>query len=143
MAQITTLFGVFDHIKQLIATAESHYLALQSVDAKIKKQEQELKHLQDLLTSNSSTTEEKSVEKLLVSKEQALLEDQIHILYQRSLSKELNIEEAKKLDIFLRNLNLIKGQATGIVGTTSKKFKQDMSESRLIQIASTPTLKDE
>lgn len=143
MAKILTLFGSFDSPKELINFSNAQYLALQSADLKIKKLEEEVKHLQQLLSSTTPILGEQKVETLLVTKEEALIDEQINILYQRSLSKELNLEETKKLDLFIKNKNLLKGQATGIIDTKSKRLKQEISEARLIQIASTPIQSDE
>lgn len=50
------------------------------------------------------------VERFIVSPEEALIEEQISIIQNRSYGQELSLEDVKKLDILLKNKTLVKTQ---------------------------------
>ena len=63
--------------------------------------------------------------------EELICVEQIKILKDRSQSKELDINDVKKLDLLIKNLRLIRSQPTGNVNANYR----DVSEADLVAIA--------
>lgn len=73
-----------------------------------------------------------AVEKVIVSPERALIEDQIAMIQARSYMKELNLEDVKKLDILLKHSKILKEQDSALDG---KSKPVALSPDELIKIA--------
>jgi len=63
--------------------------------------------------------------------EELICVEQIQILKERSKTRELDINDVKKLDLLIKNLRLIRSQPTDNITTSSR----DVSEDDLIAIA--------
>jgi len=101
---------------------------------KISKQEEEIKHLQLLLTNTTQIIGENRIERIIKTPEEALIDGQIEILQSRSLGQELSLEEVKKLDLLLKNKILIKKDNAG--NTLEGRSKQlPYSNSQLLELA--------
>lgn len=90
-----------------------------------KKLQEKLDHCEKLLKSNSH---------LLVNNtndEEIICVQQIEILRKRSMEKELDINDVKKLDILIKNLNLIRSKPTDVIDVSSR----DVSQEELLAIA--------
>jgi hypothetical protein len=106
--------------------------------------EAQLKTIKSLMNKNKLLEEEivqlrqmlsvPTVEKVIVTPEQALIEDQILIIQNRSYLQELSLEDVKKLDLLLKNKLLIKRADPKTVD--GKSSYQKMSDTQLLEIAS-------
>ena len=67
--------------------------------------------------------------------EELICVEQIQILKERSKTRELDINDVKKLDLLIKNLRLIRSQPTDNINTTAR----DVSEEDLLVIASKST----
>jgi hypothetical protein len=67
-----------------------------------------------------------------VSTEELICIEQIELLRSKSLGRELTLEEAKKLDLFVKNLRLAREQATQVIDTVDY---QTLSQEELENIA--------
>jgi hypothetical protein len=74
------------------------------LNVKIKEQQEEISHLKRMLITNNE------VEKVILTPEEALIEDQILLIQDRSYGKELSLEDVKKLDILLKAKKTIKDE---------------------------------
>ncbi len=124
----------FKDILQLTAFAEAQHKTIDKLTKRCTELQEEVEHLKTLI---SSTTEllpkEQNVTKIIVSKEEAVLDAQINLLYQRALDKELTLEETKKLDLLIKNKEAIKEKS---IPAKSKKFdRKDVSDAELILLA--------
>ena len=70
---------------------------------------------------------------LRVSSEEIICLEQIEILRGRSNNRELSLDEVKRLDILIKNLRLIREQATQVI---SSGDYSDVEEADLVAIAS-------
>lgn len=69
---------------------------------------------------------------LRVSSEEIICLEQIEILRGRSNNRELSLDEVKRLDILIKNLRLIREQATQVI---SSGDYSDVEEADLVAIA--------
>lgn len=129
------------NLKDLRDYALAQYLALEGASNKIKKLEDEVIHLKSLLVSATPLVNDQKIERIVVSKEQALIEAQIEILHNRALQKELSLDETKKLDLLVKNLRLIKIEQPAIPVKSVKL--PEINEANLIRLASISTKNDD
>jgi len=135
MANIVTLYGEFPEVKSLVTYSNAQFVALKEAIDKIKKLEEEIAHLQQLLASTTPLTETPKVEKIIKSPELVICETQIKILQNRALQKELTLEEVKIFDLLLKNMRLLMGDPTTIEGEKNKNLKLVYSDADLVKIA--------
>lgn len=109
---------------------EAQHRSIISLNKQIQEQQEEIAQLKTMLAQNPN-----NVQKVILSPEQALIEEQIFMIQQRSYAKELTLEDVKKLDILLKNKNLIKEKDT--LKADSKKLGYTNVD--LVQIAQGPT----
>lgn len=67
-----------------------------------------------------------------ITKEELICIQQIKILHDRSIQRELSLEEVKKLDLLVKNLKLI---TESITDKNSENKIRDVSEDLLVSIA--------
>lgn len=103
---------------------------LQSANAQLQKEIDELKVL---LAKSVPLVGQGPVEKIIVSPEQALLDDQISMIQQRAYLKELNLEDVKKLDILLKNKKVLRDEAKTLEGKSKPIVA--LSKEDLLKIA--------
>lgn len=133
---IETLAGKFANEIDLQEYCDKQYKIIQKITEENKKLKEDIDHLKFILASNTETLLTTSSEpiKIIVSKEQALLEEQINIIQNRSIGIELTLEDTKKLDLLLKNLNLIKESSPKTYELRPKKIKAHVDG--LLEIAS-------
>lgn len=68
--------------------------------------------------------------------EELICIEQIQVLKQKSSTRELSLDEAKRLDLFIKNLRLIREQSTEVINSTDYR---DLGEEALVRIASSTT----
>ena len=93
---------------------QSQYL-FKSVDKYQKENEalrKEVIHLKELLTFTAPLINKEV--KIEVPLEQSACEIQLRMLHEKSKTRELTLEETKRLEILIKSLYLIKDKATGI-----------------------------
>jgi predicted ribosome quality control (RQC) complex YloA/Tae2 family protein len=138
MKQISTIAGEFEDLVMLQQYCNSQYDIIKTLTEDNVKMKGEIEHLKSLLASASplmTPTQAQATPKLAVSKEQAILEMQIEKMTMDAMSRQLTLEETKRLDLLIKNLHLVKGQATQI---TENKFYGNFSDSELMSIACQP-----
>jgi hypothetical protein len=59
--------------------------------------------------------------------------EQIDLLRGKSASRELSLDEVKRLDLLIKNLRLIREESTEVINTAS--YSTDISEDTLVAIA--------
>lgn len=110
LCTILTLAGKFKSISELQEYSNKQYTALQKAADKIKQQEDEIQHLRELLTNATPLMGQGPVEKRIITPEEAICEKQISLLQERGMTKELTLEEVKRLDLLIKNLRLVQGK---------------------------------
>lgn len=120
--------------KQLEEYATAQFLALQSAAVQIKKLQEEVTHLQKLLSDTVPQLGDSKVETLIKTPEQCIIDAQIGLLMQRAIQKELTLEETKQLDLLIKNKRLLSGDSTEISGEKVKN-KKSIPEAQLIRLA--------
>ena len=93
---------------------------------KCQELEEKLNHANEIISNMGSS--------LVVGNtndEELICVQQIEMIKQASLKRELDINEVKKLDLLIKNLRLIRSQPTGVNDTTIR----DVSETDLIALA--------
>lgn len=68
-----------------------------------------------------------------LSPEELICIEQIELLRQASLKRDLTLEEVKKLDLLVKNLRLIREQATQVLVDITK---ENLNEQELLKLAS-------
>lgn len=86
-----------------------------------------LRHLEGVLLSQKDSLV------LRITPEEQICIKQIEILNNRSMERELNLEEVKKLDLYIKNLKLIRQEANMIVESTKSN---KLSEAELLALVS-------
>lgn len=139
MGELIELAGrQFNSMKEVESFVQSAFLAVQASGQKIRKLEEEVKHLQDLLTSTSKLIDEQEdskVESVIKSPAQIICEQQIERISALAIGRTLALEEVKALDLLVKNLMLLKGEATAINGAPRKKKPKVYTDGELVSIA--------
>lgn len=122
---MSDIISIADHINfKTVAEwrefAEKQMLSITVLQGQLEVAREEITHLQKLLVQASPLVGQGSVEKIIISPEQALLDDQILMIQQRAYAKELSLEDVKKLDILLKNKKLIKDEGDVLSGQSKK-----------------------
>lgn len=137
MAEVIELFNEFRTKAEKERFIQQQHNTILTLAAQKAQLEAEITHLKELLGSNTQLIEsESSVSRVIVTPEEALIESQINILQNRSLGQELTLEDVKKLDLLLKNKNIIKSHDETIKADSKKVDKKSLSKAELIQIAS-------
>lgn len=133
---IKSLASEFKDIKDLQAYADKQFIALKKTLEKNAKLENENRHLKYLLEQTTQLIEKDNVHKMIVTPEQALIDEQISILQGRAIGKELTLEEIKKLDLLIKNKKLLE-EKTKTFKAESKTIDIPISsDTKLLEIAS-------
>lgn len=110
--------------------AEKQQLLLEEYIAKCKDLQDKISHLEEMLKHAPSAL---VIGSPSFQDEEALVVSQIKILQQRGISKELDINEVKKLDLLLKNLFQIRGVPKPKLEDI--KDMRDVSPEKLLAIA--------
>lgn len=125
MDKIDNVLTLYKELKEDIDKQkflEAQQNTLIKLKEKIVQQEAEISHLKSLLISTSSLTP-----RIIVSPEEALIDEQIHLIQKRSIGQELNLEEVKKLDILLKNKGIF-NKENKTLEASSKKLPTSSAE---------------
>jgi hypothetical protein len=133
VGDIITLDGrKFKDNNDLLAYTNAQYLSLQVASEKIKKLQEEITHLQQLLAAAVPLVGENKVEIYVKPLEQAVVEAQIQILSKRAMEKELTLEEVKVLDLLIKNKKLCED---GKTLEPKKKKRKEYTDAELVEVA--------
>lgn len=137
---ISTLAGNFSTELELQAYCDKQFQTIKKLTEENEKLNAEIEHLKFVISSSTEILPYEVV-KIIVTKEQALLEEQISILQSRSIGKELTLEDTKKLDLLIKNLRIVKENQPPLDGKPKKKFVTN--ERDLLTVASKEIATDE
>lgn len=115
--------------KDLSEFATKQQEVIEILQFKIKELTEKNQHLEQLLTALSKGDVVKDV-----SQEELICLEQISILKRKSSERELSLDEAKRLDLFVKNLKVIRGDNPPTLDVINVE-KMDAND--LIQIART------
>jgi hypothetical protein len=108
---------------------------LESLEKEVEFLRKENAKLKALLAAQSVSSQK--VERIEKSNEELLCESQIKRLKEYAFSRELTLEEVKKMDLLVKNLNLARGKNTSIVGKSKKN--KDITDAQLIEVVKNET----
>lgn len=111
--------------KELREYVQSQQKLIENLLAENKSLKEKLSHLEQLLTSNVTKS----------SQEEIICIEQIEILKSKSASRELSLDEVKRLDLLIKNLRLAREQSTEVITTTDYS---EVKEADLVAIARGP-----
>lgn len=128
--EIDKTVAQYKNFDQLQDFAQALHLTNISLTKKIKKLEEEKKHLKELapIPQNLPTTQDPN--KFLVSSTEVICTVQLDLLREVSLMRELTLEEAKRVEIFSKVLTSEKHKLKDIEPPTKK-----MSDEELLKLA--------
>lgn len=124
----------FKNYVDLKKFAESQHLTITTLQHKLSLLEEENKKLKQLVVDTNKDLfigENKAI-KIEITPEESIIVEQIDHLRSMSSNRALTLEEVKRLDLLIKNLNLIKHQATTII---SEPKKLNVSDAKLVEIA--------
>lgn len=128
--EIDKTVAQYKNFDQLQDFAQALHLTNISLTKKIKKLEEEKKHLKELapISQNLPTTQDPN--KFLVSSTEVICTVQLDLLREISLARELTLEEAKRVEIFSKVLASEKNKPKDLEIPTKK-----MSDEELLKLA--------
>lgn len=131
-SKIVTLAGEFKNKTELKVYCDSLYNSLSTALEEINKLKTENSHLKNLLQSTVPIIGSASQP---ISNEELICIKQIELLSKFAQTRELSLDEVKKLDLLNKNLRLIRGQ-TGNDDRNKEKEAIPIEMKDLIAIAS-------
>lgn len=114
-------------LKDVRVFAEKQQELIENLIEQNKSLTEKIKHLETLLLNRPSAV------KIEISSEELICMEQIDILRSKSSSRELSLDEVKRLDLLVKNLRLIREESTEVINTTG--YSTDVSEDTLVAIA--------
>ena len=129
---ISTLAGEFKSLKELQKYCNSQYETLQAAAKQIKQLQDEIEHLKGMLVTTTTLTSS-----VIVSPEQAIIDAQIVLLRERGMTRELTLEEVKRLDLLIKNKKILEEDPKTLKGE-SKSINTNLPAAELVRIAATP-----
>lgn len=115
-------------IKELETTCNKYTEMIKRLSEELVIREEKVRHLESLLIQTNPLV-------INISSEEEICELQIERLRQAALSRDLTLEEAKRLDIFVKNKRLAQDQST--INVDGKRL--EISDAQLLQIAESPS----
>ncbi len=133
MSNVVELFKQLKDEAEQRAFIDKQHSTITTLISKNKALEEEITHLKTLLVGLVEHTP--VVERIIVTPEEALIDAQLNILQQRSIGIEISLEDAKKLDLLLKNKKIIKEEHKTLKGESKTLEKSSLSRETLISIA--------
>lgn len=118
--------------KDLKQFAAAQYTLIEKLMSENKSLKEKNEHLENIVKKQIQDS-------MRLSPEEMICLEQIDRLKSKSRDRELTLEEAKKLDILVRNLKLIREESTIVV---SHSDPSGIKESELVAIARGPETSD-
>jgi hypothetical protein len=131
MSDIVTIFNEYKSDVEKRKFLEAQHKTLTELLHKNSVLQDEVKHLKELLLATVPQVGDSRVEKVIITPEQALIDNQIAILQSKGLVDELNLEDVKKLDLLLKNKKIVKQEVETIKGESKKVA---VSNAQLLEI---------
>lgn len=101
----------------------------------LAERDKEITHLKDLLVNASGVPLITSEGLVAATPELLLIEQQLKILLASSMIRELTLDEAKRLDLYIKNKNIILEKPTSIDGKPKTPAKEKSKEQLLATAA--------
>jgi len=130
VVDISTLRKEFEQktkAKDLKEFAQAQHQLIEKLNNELSVAREKNSHLEMMLKDLAQ-----NIRVTQVSPEEMVCVEQINLLRQKSASRDLTLEEAKKLDIFVRNLKLIRDESTIIINSVDSS---GVKEAELVAIA--------
>ncbi len=141
MSDINDLFDQFKDDTEKFAYFEKQQAVITNLLKKNKVLSDEIASLKELLTSMSTllpSTDVQKVERIIITPEEGLIDTQIKLIRDRGVTSELTLEDTKKLDLLLKNKNIIKENEKTLDASAKPKVdKKNLSNAQLLQIVAT------
>lgn len=115
-------------LKEIRVFAEKQQEFIQNLIDQNKALVDKVNHLESMLLSSKS-----NVVRMEITSEELICMEQIDLLRGKSASRELSLDEVKRLDLLIKNLRLIREESTEVINTAS--YSTDISEDTLVAIA--------
>jgi len=135
LVNIKQIAGKFKNVTEIKQYADTLFNKLQSAVIRIEEQNKEIAHLRSMLDSSV-----KSIS--LVPPEMLVCEMEIKRLQVLAANRELSFEEAKKFDIYTKNLLAIKRQMSEQQKEDSEHQLEAIDEKTLLQAISNADIKE-
>lgn len=136
---IETLVGQFDKVADLQAYCDVQYRSINQLTLEKDALVKEIGHLKDLLASTTILLHDSQEDKLSeVSSEEAICQIQIEKLREKAFTRELTLEETKRLEILVKSLHLIRTKGTSAVPVDYTMIPSGSSVEQLAQLAAGP-----
>lgn len=129
MSNVVDLFDKFKSVIELKEYATTLFQGLKRATELLQTKEAEILHLQNLLSRSVPLLDTVRVVK---STEELIVEAEIEKLREVSMSRPLNLNETKQLDMYIKGLKIIRGE-TPLDGNPKPKPKA--TEAELLQLA--------
>lgn len=107
----------------------------------LAERDKEITHLKDLLVNAAGIPLITGDGLVPATPELLLIEQQLKILLASSMIRELTLDEAKRLDLYIKNKNIILEKPTSIDGKPKTPAKQ-LSKEQLVGIAARKTTEE-
>jgi hypothetical protein len=131
------LKGIIELDGELRTYSNEQYAVILALKEENDKLKTEVLHLKTLLIAATPLVPVEPV-KIEVSPEQAICEIQINKLQEKAQSREMTLEETKRLEILIKSLYLIKEKGSGAISAEYTNIPANTTLESLAQIASTP-----
>lgn len=116
LESIKTLAGTFDSLVDLTSYCNNQFKVIQKLKEEVKELKGQLDHTKSLLTTTvpllTPPASVPGVIKVNLSDEENICLIQINKLQEKASSRDLTLEETKKLEILVKSLYLIREKST-------------------------------
>ena len=117
---IAHLHKDFKTIEEWKEFAEKQLLTINFLQSANDQLKENVSQLEKIVSQSVPIIGDQRVDKIIVSPERALVEDQILMIQQRAYMKELTLEDVKKLDILLKHQKILKDSENVLDGKSKK-----------------------
>lgn len=129
-SNIITVLKDFKSLVELRKFAEAQHTTILDLNKKLYKLEQENEQLKKLVVEKH----EDKVIRIEITPEEEIITQQISVLRNVSEQRPLTFEETRKLDLLIKNLKLVKKEATTIIGD-AERINEKIPDAKLLEIA--------
>lgn len=129
---IIDLFHQYKSDTEKEAFLQQVYKNITQLIEKNTQLEDEIRHLKNLLANTTPLLNEKPVEKIVLTPEEALIDAQIEMIRSSNFANEMDLNDVKKLEILLKSKKLLKDEGKTFSGSSKLA---PVSNADLLQIA--------
>lgn len=134
----TTLYSQFESAAQLQEYCDVQFKTIEKLKRENEALKAEVSHLKDLLASTTKLLHPNDPVRMEVSDEQAICEIQIEKLREKAFSRELTLEETKRLEILIKSLHSIREKGSDAVETSFTRLPPGATLEALTLLAASP-----